>query len=266
MAFFDFKGKQVYYEVMGEGKPILVLNGIMMSTSSWGIFVEAFSKSNKLILVDFLDQGRSEKMEGTEYDQSHQSELLKELLIHLQLPKVNIVGISYGGEVAQRFAIDNPEYVEKLLLFNTTSKTGQWLRDIGEGWNLSIDNPLNYYLTTIPVIYSPGFYEKNHQWMEDRKKLLTAGLFYDKEFLKAMVRLTRSAENHDTENELHKIKCPTLIVGGEEDYLTPLKEQRILKDRITNSELIILSGCGHASMYEKPSLFSTLVLGFVNYT
>ncbi|WP_426348807.1 alpha/beta fold hydrolase [Alloiococcus sp. CFN-8] len=264
MAFFDFKGKQVYYEAIGEGKPILILNGIMMSTASWGIFVEAFSKNNKLILVDFLDQGKSEKLEGLDYDQGLQSELILELLKELSMDKINIVGISYGGEVAQRFAIENPDIVERLLLFNTTSKTGPWLRDIGEGWNLSIDNPMNYYLTTIPVIYSPGFYEKNQQWMEGRKKILTAGPFNDKEFLKAMVRLTRSAENHDTEKELHKIKCPTLIVGGEEDYLTPLREQRILKDRIPNSELVILSGCGHASMYEKPSLFISLVLGFVN--
>lgn len=265
MAFFDFKGKQVYYEVMGAGKPILILNGIMMSTLSWGIFVESFSRNNKLILVDFLDQGKSDKMEGIDYDQKVQSELIKELLDHLKIEKINIVGISYGGEIAQRFAVDNPELMDSLLLFNTTSKTGPWLRDIGEGWNLSIDNPLNYYLTTIPVIYSPAFYEKNHQWMEDRKKLLIAGAFNDREFLNAMVRLTKSAENHDTVNELHKIKCPTLIVGGEEDCLTPLKEQRILKDKIPNSELVILSGCGHASMYEKPFLFSSLVLGFINY-
>ncbi|MGM9973196.1 MAG: alpha/beta fold hydrolase, partial [Clostridiaceae bacterium] len=114
MAFFDFKGKQVYYEVIGEGKPILLLNGIMMSTMSWGIFVEAFSRNNKLILVDFFDQGKSDKLEGLEYDQGLQSELIRELLEHLALDKVNIVGISYGGEVAQRFAIENPDSVESL--------------------------------------------------------------------------------------------------------------------------------------------------------
>ncbi len=264
MSYFDFEGKKVYYEVMGEGKPILLLNGIMMSTVSWSLFKDTFSRDNKLILVDFLDQGRSDKLEGIGYDQKLQSQMLRELLKHLDIQRVNLVGISYGGEVAQRFAIDNGDMVDRLLLFNTTCKTGSWLKDIGDAWNLSTDNPLNYYLTTIPVIYSPMFYERNNKWMEQRKEILTKGAFNDKSFLESMVRLTRSAENHNTLDELCKITCPTLIVGAEEDYLTPIKEQRLLKERIAGSELIILPDCGHASMYEKPLLFSSLVLGFIN--
>lgn len=53
MSEFLFKGKKVYYELHGEGEPILVLNGIMMSTESWNAFKPSFSKDNLLILVDF---------------------------------------------------------------------------------------------------------------------------------------------------------------------------------------------------------------------
>lgn len=62
MAYFDFQGKQVYYEVYGEGKPLVILNGIMMSTASWRYFTDVFSNQNMLVLVDFLDQGRSQKL------------------------------------------------------------------------------------------------------------------------------------------------------------------------------------------------------------
>ncbi|MFR3346702.1 MAG: alpha/beta fold hydrolase [Christensenellales bacterium] len=62
MSEFLFKGKKVYYELHGEGEPILVLNGIMMSTESWNAFKPSFSKDNLLILVDFFDQGRSDRL------------------------------------------------------------------------------------------------------------------------------------------------------------------------------------------------------------
>ena len=61
---FVFNGKKIYYETMGEGQPILLLNGIMMSTGSWENFKESFSANNRLILLDFLDQGRSARMTG----------------------------------------------------------------------------------------------------------------------------------------------------------------------------------------------------------
>ena len=79
-----------------------------------------------------------------------------------------------------------------------------------------------------------------------------------------MERLTNSAEHYDVRNELHQITAPTLIIAADEDYLTPMSNQKVLHEMIKNSNLVILPGVGHASMYEKPLLFVTLVLGFIN--
>ncbi len=79
MSFLNFNGKKVYYETYGQGKPIILLNGIMMSTISWQFFKDVLSANNQLILVDFLDQGRSDKMEGISYAQDIQVEVLKAL-------------------------------------------------------------------------------------------------------------------------------------------------------------------------------------------
>lgn len=264
MSFLNYNGKKVYYETYGEGKPIVILNGIMMSTSSWTVFKEAFSANNQLILVDFLDQGRSDKMEGISYTQDIQVEVLKALLDELRLNKVNIVGISYGGEVALEFAVKYQEYIDKLVLFNTTAKTTPWLRDIGIAWNRSADDALDYYCTTIPVIYSPKFYNEKSEWMNNRKAVLTEKFFNQKPFMDSMVRLTESAESHDVTHQLSKIKVPTLIVSCDNDYITPMAEQRLLNQLISNSELVVLPNTGHASMYERPVLFVTLVLGFIN--
>lgn len=264
MPYIHYNEKQVYYEILGEGKPLLILNGIMMSTASWSLFKEEFSRNNQIILLVFLDQGRSDKLEDMIYTQEIQVEVIKALLDSVALAKVSMMGISYGGEVALQFAIKYEEYVERLILANTAGRTSPWLKEIGTGWNLSKGNSYDYYATAIPVIYSPEFYNKNIDWMENRKSQLTKGAFQNKEFMDAMERLTNSANEYNVVNQLHKISVATLIISSENDYLTPMSEQRLLNQLIANSELVILPNTGHASMYERPVLFASLVLGFVN--
>lgn len=263
MAYFEHQGRKVYYETHGEGKPLILLNGIMMSTKSWGIFKEAFSTHNRLILLDFLDQGQSDKVQE-DYTQDLQVDVLLGLIKELGYEKVNLLGISYGGEVALRFIAKYENRVERLVLFNTSHRTSPWLKDIGDAWNLSRDNALDYYLTTIPVIYSPEFYNRNRDWMENRKKLLTATVFSDRNFMDSMVRLTRSAETHDVTEALKTVKTRTLIVSSENDFITPKEEQEALHKLLVNSDYVMLPKTGHGSMYEKPALFTALTLGYVN--
>lgn len=264
MAEFIFNGKRVYYEDHGQGRPIVLLNGIMMSCASWNVFIEPFAENNRLILVDFLDQGKSDRMDDrAPYDQQIQVELVHALLDHLRLDKVCLVGISYGGEVAQQFALRYGDRLERLLLFNTTARTGPWLGDIGDAWNYAADDPDAYYLTTIPVIYSPGFYLRENAWLNQRRERLRP-VFSDPNFIEPMIRLTNSARNYDVSARLHEISAPTLVVSCQQDYLTPMDEQEYIARHIPNSHRVILPNCGHASMYEQPLLFAALVLGFCN--
>lgn len=264
MATFDLNGKSIYYEEYGQGKPLLVLNGIMMSCASWKEFIEPWSANNRLLLVDFLDQGKSARMEE-DYDQAIQLEVVKGLLDHLGLDKVCLMGISYGSEVALRFAIQYGERVERLMLFNATARTGPWLGDIGDSWNLSTGDPDAYYLSTIPIIYSPGFYRKNNDWMNRRREVLRP-VFSDPAFIQGMIRLTNSSRGYDVVDQLHTITAPTLVVSCQQDYLIPVEEQQLICQGIPNAHHVIIPDCGHASMYEKPLLFSMLVTGFCNST
>lgn len=267
---FKYKGYDIFYEIEGKYSPskdiIVILNGIMMSTASWAVFMPAFTKKNVLLRFDMVDQGQSSK--ATEpYTQELQVDLLEALLSHLGYKKVNLVGISYGASVALQFAIKYPHYVKKLVIANGVSKTSKWLKAIGHGWNEvgKSRNGLAYYNISIPYIYSPNFYSSNIEWMENRKQMLVP-LFSDPVFLDSMERLTNSAETHDTVDQLHQLKCKTLIISGELDYLTPMFEQEFLHQNIKHSTHVIIPGCGHASMYEEPELFTQFVLGFINAT
>jgi pimeloyl-ACP methyl ester carboxylesterase len=265
MAELIFKGRHIYYDVKGIGKPFLILNGIMMSTKSWEPFMESFSENNMCIRLDFIDQGQSDKLASSVYTQDLQVQIIEALIKELKLNKVSLVGISYGGEVALEFAVKHPNLVDRLVLFNTAAYTSPWLAEIGYKWN-SIGRTRDgktYYQATIPAIYSPSFYEARLDWMKKREEILLP-IFSNPDFLDAMERLTNSAEHFDVRDQLDQITAPTLIVAADEDYLTPMNNQKYLAEHIKDSSLVILPGVGHASMYEKPLMFVSLLLGFIN--
>ena len=261
--FIPFENKQIFVECHGEGPPIIMLNGIMMSTPSWRPFIPALSKHNKLILLDLLDQGQSTKM-SENFDITLQADVVKHVLDALQIPKASVAGISYGASVAMHFAIKYPNYVDKLALFNCIAHTSPWIAAIGESWKLARATPEAYYYATIPIIYSMDFYNKNLDWIEARKAFLIQNVFNNQDFLNAMDRLINSAANHDVREGLNRITAKTLLVGATEDYLTPIAEQKFIREQIPSAELAIMHGCGHAAMYEQPDVFTALLTGFIN--
>jgi 3-oxoadipate enol-lactonase len=242
---------------------LLLLNGIMMSTQSWAMFLPSITTHAYVILLDFMDQGQSDKASKpyTVHDQTH---ILYEVLQALNIEKLNVCGISYGGEVALDFSVQYPQMVEKLMVFNTTAKTSVWLKDIGDSWIKATHDPLAFYLTTLPTIYSHQFYETHQTWMTQRKEILL-GVFSNPEFMQSMIRLTQSSESFDVLPKLSSIKVPTLVVSSDLDTITPSYEQEKIAKAITSSTHIILKGCGHASMYEQPNTFISLVLGHISH-
>ncbi|MDL2323938.1 alpha/beta hydrolase [Ruminococcaceae bacterium OttesenSCG-928-A16] len=263
MASFVFEGKEIYYESHGEGAPLVVLNGIFMSCASWAAFRPAFAQHNRLILLDLLDQGKTEKMDK-EYTQAVQAELLLALLAHLGISKVNLMGISYGGEVAMRFAAAHPAKVEKLVLANTAAYTSKWLKDIGHSWEFAYEshNGHHFFKTCIPIVYSPQFYEENYEWASAREELFVKA--FTPEIYDAFGRLTRSAEAHDERQNLGKITAQTLVISSELDFVTPVYQQREIAAAIHKAAHVLIPAAGHAVMYEKPAEFTSIVLGFIN--
>lgn len=268
MSTFLYENRPIKYIVDGDlsssKSVIVILNGIMMSCLSWEAFVKPFSRNNTVLRFDMFDQGESFKL-TEQYTQEVQVDLLKALLDYLNIKKVNLMGISYGASVSLQFALKYESMVDKMVVANVVGKTSAWLKDIGDGWNevAASRNGEAYYNISIPYIYSPQFYIKNIDWMEKRRKLLVP-IFSDPVFLDAMTRLTKSAETHNVFDKIGTLKTETLLISSEQDYLTPMFEQVALNKAIPNSHLVVIPECGHASMYEKPDLFISIVLGFIN--
>lgn len=161
----------------------------------------------------------------------------------------------------------HPDRLDRLILLNTAAYTSPQLLDVGRAWNkaAATGDGQAYYYTTIPVIYSPAYYERRLEWMKKREAILLP-IFSNIDFTAAMIRLTLSAESHDVREKLKDIKAPTLIVSSDQDFLTPIADQRYLAKHIKGASHVVIQDTGHASMYEQPSVFASLILGFVNLT
>jgi len=265
MLFFEGpKGPVAYqYHRIPHKPTLLLLNGIMMSMDSWVPFIKPLSDHVSLLLVDFYDQGKSTHLDE-DYTQALQVEVIKGLLDHLNLSDVHVAGISYGASVAFQFTALYPQHVASLMIFNGVMKTHEALKKIGDHWNqvaATLDGEA-YYQATIPMIYSDYFKTHHQAWMSSRKNILTE-VFSNPAFLKRMVRLTKSAETHDVSEALKAFKMPVLVVASDDDSLTPQAEQVAIVKNLPQAELITFYQTGHASMYERPALFLSTLIGFM---
>jgi len=261
MAFIDIDSVELYYEIHGDGFPLLVLNGIMMSTTSWQKLIPHL-EDTKVILLDFPDQGHSGELKIS-YSQEDIGKIVEKFIEILELEKLDILGMSYGGEIAQILSINLGDKIRKLILANTTPITTKRLKSIGNSWLTSANkyDGKKLFEESFPLIYSCTFYENNSKWLENRLKLVPGSL--SRKWFEGFSRLVVSAENLNVVNRLKKITADTLIISADEDFLTPSNLQIIFEKEIVNSKRITIHKAGHASMYEQPEMFLMIVKGFL---
>lgn len=266
MAKFTLNNLTIDYQIKGEAKefpPLIILNGIMMSQASWLPFIKPLTKKRQVILLDFIDQGKSDTGEGLDYDHSLQIEMVLGLMKELSFDKYDLFGISYGGEIALQIALKAPNYLRKLAAYNVTYETSPILSHIGKSWIKAAEtyDPETFFYTTMPWIYSKNFYNENIDWFE--KRLVSLKEVLNKKFMDGMIRLINSSESYDIYDQLKEIKIKTQIVSSDEDILTPAKHGKVISNKIKQSTYKELSNCGHASMYEQPNIFLESLIGFL---
>ncbi|AKI96603.1 alpha/beta fold hydrolase [Kosmotoga pacifica] len=264
MAYFKYGNVNIYYELHGdENRPVVVLlNGIMMSTLSWHGHLSDLTRFFRVLLMDFRDQGKSSKM-SKEFDISVHVEDLNALLDYLNIEKVNIVGLSYGGQVAQLFALKHPYKLNALVLANTPARIPPYLQELGEAWKEAarLYDGEKFFKLAIPFIYSDSFYNSNLSWLKNRQKAFKQLL--NKDWFDGFIRLASSNLSFNTLNELPSISCPTLLLMADRDIITPIREMELIKERLPQAESLIIHDAGHAAFLEKQEEFLSAVIGFL---
>jgi len=262
MSRIHANGVELYYELHGPAaEPLLVLNNgiIMNAATSWAFQTKTLARHYRVLQYDCRGQGQSDHPDSPYTMEMHADDLAA-LLKALGYEKAHIAGISYGGEVAQAFALKYSEWTQSLILADTVSEVGAELGIIVDSWldaAKSADAGA-FFNATVPWNFSPAFITANPGLLEDAKgryKLLD---------FPAVVRLCKCFMNVSFTARLGEITCPTCIIVGSLDLLKGSAYAAILKNGILHAELHILQEAGHASCWERPQEFNTVVLGFLS--
>ena len=261
MARMRVNEVELYYELHGpEDAAVLVLNNgvIMNAATSWVFQTEPLARQYRLLQYDCRGQGQSDHPDGPYSMEIHAGDLAG-LLNALGIEKAHIAGISYGGEVAQAFALQHPQRTRSLILADTVSEVRPELRYVVEGWMdaLHTGEASVFFNATVPWNFSSQFIRANPKLMADARKRYTNLDF------QAVIRLCECFLQVDFTAHLNEITIPTCIIVGEKDLLKGPEYAQILKLQIPHAELHILPGAGHATCWERFEEFNTIILGFL---
>lgn len=266
MAFFNHNGVNIYYEVRGNEDSqnvIAFFNGVMASANSWSNQAPIFEKMGwKVILHDFKGQLLSDKPEGPYTFAQHANEA-RALFDYLGVEHVHIVGTSYGGEVAMKFAMLHPEMTKSISVINSVSELDQVLRGFIHGWKTfaRLEDGEQFFWGMAPSIYGDSFMKNNKQFLEKRAQALKS---IPIEYFKGQLTLYETFEQDVYMTDaLHTITCPTLVVCGTEDLLKRPKFSQIIAEHIPHSEYVLIPDCGHVTIFEQPDVLNSILLGFV---
>ena len=237
-----------YYVEEGKGNPIILLHGLFGALSNWKSVVSYFSKTNRIIIP---------RIPITEVDVKEANlESLNEYIIKfinkLKLKNFTLIGNSLGGHVGLMYSILHPKKVKKLIL---TGSSGLYENSFGGSYPKRgdynyINDRINYTFYN-PNILSKKYVDEVFKTLNDNAKCLN------------IITIARSAQRNNLARKLYKIKCPTLLVWGLNDTITPPSVAHQFNNLIPNSTLKFIDKCCHAPMMERPKIFNKLIEPFI---
>jgi pimeloyl-ACP methyl ester carboxylesterase len=181
-----------------------------------------------------------------------------EAMEQLGIQKADILGVSMGGMIAQHFAVDYPEKVNKLILTVTASKPNPILTESVEEWiSLAKKGDHTAFMdSNLQRIYSRDYYRKN-KWMVPVLGKLTKPRSYDRFFVQADACLS-----HNAYDRLPEIQAMTLVVGGEQDLSLGGDASREIAAKIPNARLQMYPQWGHG-LYEEEKNYNQTILDYL---
>ncbi len=238
-----------YIETGGEGTPLVLLHGLLGALSNFEGIIDHFSKTHNVvvpILPLFEISLRSlSVMRLVDY--------VDDFIQYKNFNKVHILGNSLGGHIAQLYTLKNPTKTLSMIL---TGSSGLFESAMGN----TFPKRGNYeYMKkkAESVFYDPAIATKE----------LVDEIYVTVNNLKTamcVIALAKSAVRHNLEDRLDEIKCPTLLIWGIQDSVTPLWVGEKFHELIPNSELVKIDKCGHAPMMERPDLFNLGLESFID--
>lgn len=292
-GFVDAHGAMIYYKIIGRGAPLMVVHGGPGASHDYllpGLL--PLARTNKVIFIDERGSGRSERLDdSSQYTVENMVEDVEAVRQALGLGKMNLLGHSYGGVLAQAYALKYQKNLIHLVLGSTFSSTSAFNQVLGrEKQNMPADERKK-----LEALEKAGLFGHGKAWEKNRYPDAYARLAWGDGYFPFLYQrrpdpnydpmggntstawdLYRTMWGSDGEfvvdgnlksveytERLATIHVPTLIICGDHDESDP-SLSRTMHEKIAGSKLVILPESGHMTFVDQPDLYNKTVDGFLH--
>ena len=258
----QINGFQLYYESEGEGETLVLIPGFAAGCWIWFKQVATLSQRFRVITFDPRGVARSDSPDGPQ-SISLIADDIAALLSTLGIESAHVLGASFGGFVAQEFALRHPSLTRKLILCctsfggpNHVLPTAETLLALASTKGLNTADRMRENLL---LAFSPD-YVRNQPDEVDMVVQLRANNEVPED---VYLRQLNAAVTFNAEGRLEGIKSPTLVVSGDADIIVPVQNSHNLAARIHGARLRIVDGGSHTFFIERAKEFNRMVIGFI---
>jgi len=277
-VFQSFDNTPIYYEVRGQGEPLVLIYGIACLMNHWHHQMEYFSQNYKVITFDIRGHHKSQPLGNPQNLKiSDLIQDLQGLMKHLNISKAHFAGHSFGAPLLLDLYRVQPELVGSMIYINGFSKNpikGMFGLDVVEPfyyfvkeqyqkapdlwttlWRLAVDNPLSMLLAG-----AAGGFNLKLTHFKDIEVYARGVARMD---LRTFLVLFEELMKFDGEEILPLVKIPTLIISGERDNVTPQKFQHEFHQKISGSEFVLVPYGSHCTQLDFPEYINMKIEEFL---
>lgn len=245
------------YLDVGKGTPVVLIHGLAGDYSAWNAQIEVLRQHYRVIAFDNRGAGLSTQVDEPVTTADLAVDTLQ-LMDYLQLQRAHVVGRSMGGAVAQHMALQAPERVISLTLCASFAQ----LDPLGRRVLLNMREALVWRMNwadharhSVQNFVSADFFNR----YPDRVAAIERLIGGETRMPACYIRQNEACQQHDTSAALHRIRQPTLVMGGECDPICSLTSTRVLSEGLPNVQTEIFSQASHFFLMEQPEKFLRLL-------
>jgi pimeloyl-ACP methyl ester carboxylesterase len=262
MPFISVGSNRLYYQLIGQGRPVVFVNGWTMSSDYWLPAVEQLRNGHHCLLYDSRGFGRSLPVEGdAAIEIDEHAEDLHELITRLNMSDVDLVAHGLGVWIAVLLARRHPQDVGTLTAVAPEFEQEEDPKEIPSIWRQA--SLMLKDLASLPVLRNLVTWRYRNAPEPFRTRLCEDFAHADRRIAFHMLASCMGHDNRQRlRNALSELSLPVMLVRGTEDRICPDPLMRTLFDLIKLGRLATVRGCGHLPMLEFTSEFAKLLADF----
>ena len=249
------------YNILGNGQPLIAITGFASAQNTLFVLAHTFAKYYRVLTFDNRGIGKTDMPAGP-YSMNMMAGDTVGLMDILGIDRAHFLAGSMGGMIAQHIAIDHPQKVDKLVLFNTSADS-QWLLDLVKAtipnWDGTFNISADDYMKLIREIVTRSVNQPFSRLVFGA--LASLQVKFGK--IDGMVGQLQAMMSHSVLDKLQQIKAPTLVLTGTKDRLIPPHLSEVLTSRITGARLVSFDEGSHTMAGEMAGRFNKEVLDFL---